>query len=189
MAKKGHPRKVNKAFVFERLIILGILLFLLGTISHTQIFFNSLIAQKEHPRKENVAQAPGSLSVPSLKINVAVTEGGIVSGNWILSDKDALYLPTSGKIGEGYNTIIYAHNTDILFGNLRNINQEDVIVLKDKKGKEFKYKVFSKEDVNPQDLRKLYSTEKNIVTLFTCDGWFDSKRLLVKARLFTETNK
>lgn len=183
MVKKRHPKKENKPSLAERLIILGILLFLLGTISHTQIFINLLISQKEHPRKEYLAQSPTSISIPSIKLEAKIKEGGIVNGNWILSDNDALFLPTSGKIGEGYNTIIYAHNTDKLFGNLRNIKQDDLVVVRDGTGKEFKYKVFSKEDVNPQDLRKLYSTEKNIVTLFTCDGWFDRSRLLIKARI------
>ena len=69
-------------------------------------------------------------------------------------------MPTSGKIGEGFNTIMYAHNTDKLFGSLRNIKQDDLVILRDRTGKEFKYKVFSIENVDPQDLRKLYSTEK-----------------------------
>ena len=183
MVKKRNPKKENKPSLWEKLIILGVLLFLLGTLSHTQIFINSLISQKEHPRKEYAAQSPASISIPSIKLETKVIEGGIVNGNWILSDTDALFLPTSGKIGEGFNTIVYAHNTDKLFGSLRNIKQDDLVILRDRTGKEFKYKVFSIENVDPQDLRKLYSTEKNIISLFTCDGWFDQSRLLVKAKL------
>lgn len=183
MVRKKLSEKGNKPSLPEKLIILGILLFLLGTFSHTQIFINSLISQREQPRKEYLAQSPASVSISSIKLETKVIEGGIVNGNWILSDDSALFLPTSGRIGEGYNTIIYAHNTDKLFGNLRNIKQDDVIFLKDLQGRTFKYKVFLKEDVDPKDLRKLYSTEKNIITLFTCDGWFDQSRLLVRARL------
>jgi len=183
MVKERNPKKENKPSLAEKLIILGILLFLLGTLSHTQIFINSIISQREHPRKEYAVQSPTSISIPSIKLETKVIEGGIVNGNWILSDDNALFLPTSGKIGEGFNTIIYAHNTDKLFGKLRNIKQADMIVVRDRTGKEFKYKVFSIENVDPQDLRKLYSTEKNIITLFTCDGWFDQSRLLVKAKL------
>lgn len=187
MVKKRDPKKENKPSLWEKLIILGTLVFLLGTLSHTQILINSIISQREHPRNQYVAQTPVLISIPSIKLETKVTEGGIVNGNWILSDNDALFLPTSGKIGEGFNTIIYAHNTDKLFGNLRNIKQDDLVIVRDRTGKEFKYKVFSKADVDPQDLRKLYSTEKNIITLFTCDGWFDESRFLVKAKLTGNT--
>ncbi len=184
---KKRAKQANKHPFVEKLIALGILLFLLGTITHLQIFTNALISQREQPKKVYVAQDPSSISIPSVRINVKVDEGGIASGNWILSSDKALYLPTSGKIGEGYNTIIYAHDTNNLFGPLLWVKKGDLILLTDRKGKEFKYKIFSTEEVDPKDLSKLYSTEKNIVTLFTCDGWFDEKRLLVKAKLLQKS--
>ncbi len=188
MVKERNSKKENKPSLAEKLIILGILLFLLGTITHTQIYFNALISQREHPKNQYVVQAPVSISIPSVKLDINVDEGGIINGNWVLSDKNALFLPTSGKIGEGYNTIIYAHNTDKLFGSLKKINLGDIIILKDREGKKFSYRIVYKNQVDPHDLRKLYSPEKNIVTLFTCDGWFDEKRLLVKGRLVGEKN-
>lgn len=178
--KKKLPRKSK--IVAKALIAFGILLFLLGTFTHAHLYYRFIVTQKEKPIK-SVSQTPSKLSIPSHKLDLNIVQGGIVSGEWVLSNTNALYLPTSGKIGEGYNTIIYAHNTKQLFGDLEKLAIGDIILITDNQGKEFEYTVFSREEVKPTDLKKLYSDEKNIVTLFTCDGWLDSQRLVVKARL------
>lgn len=183
MARKNSSKKANNPTVSDRLIILGILIFTLGTLSNFQIFYNSLRTVQEAPVEVLVGQFPSDIEISSLNLKAKIIQGGFINGEWILSDDKALYLPTSGKIGEGFNTILYAHNKSNLFGSLKAINEGDLITIKDNKGKQFSYKVFSKENVDSKDLRKLYSDEKDIITLFTCDGWFDQERLLVKARL------
>ncbi len=186
MATKKRPQKKqsNKNFAFF-LIFFGILLFSLGTLGHVKIFFNSLFLNyKEQPRVEISVNSPDSIFIPSIGLNLGVIQGGVRNREWILSDDKALYLPTSGKIGEGYNTIIYAHSREKLFGKLEKVKVGDVIDIIDSKGQNFGYRVFNIESVDPTDIDKLYSKDKDIVTLFTCDGWFDEKRLLVRAKLF-----
>ena len=138
---------------------------------------------RERPVATVSQNVPTKLSIPAQNISVNVDEGGIINGEWVLSNTDAFYLPTSGKLGEGYNTIIYAHNTAKLFGRLTNIRQGQEILIKDKTGKIYKYIVVSVREINPSDLKKLYSTQKNILTLFTCSGWADTKRTIVRAIL------
>lgn len=188
MARKKTQKSRDKSDFAFKLIVLGILLFLLGTINHIQIFVNSvLLSYKEVPKKEIVVQNPKKILIPKVGIEAEVVEGGILNRQWILSDTKALYLPTSGKIGEGYNSIIYAHNTSRLFADLKNIKKDDLINVRDNADKDFVYRVYSVEKINPNDIRKLYSKEKNILTLFTCDGWFDKERLLVRAKLTLST--
>ncbi len=182
MAKrKKYVRKRNSTLPLL-LVIFGLLFFLLGTLTHAHIYYRFTLSQSERPIGF-VFQAPVLLKIPSVGMVVNVDQGGIVAGEWVLSKTDALYLPTSGKVGEGYNTIIYAHNTPRLFGKLNEVSYGDEIFVKDNEGREFAYRVFAKEEVNPTDLAELYSKEKDIITLFTCDGWFDSKRLVVRAKL------
>lgn len=182
MARKKQKKRANKIYL-KLLIAFGILLFLLGSITQTQIYYNTKIALSERPKySDEKIPVPTSLSIPKQKLNIKVEQGGIVSGKWVLSKTNALYLPTSGGLGEGFNTIIYAHNTRDLFGKLKKSAKGDLIVLSDKAGKEYRYKIYSIEDVDPSDLRKLYSTQKDIVTLFTCDGWADKSRLVVRAQ-------
>jgi LPXTG-site transpeptidase (sortase) family protein len=179
--RKLDPRNNNR--LYYAIIALGLLLFLLGTFTQTQVYSRLLFNVREKPRLEYSPQAPVSISIPSAEIDARIIEGGIVHGNWILSDFAALYLPTSGKVGEGYNTIIYAHNSEELFGSLEKVKLGDVIVLANAAGRQFVYRITSRENIEPWDLKKLYSEEKNVITLFTCDGWFDSERLLVRAKL------
>ena len=139
------------------------------------------------PKKQAQSDMPVAVIVPAVKMYVSITQGGISNGNWILSDNSALYLPTSGRVGEGYNTIIYAHNTNNLFGPLKWVNIGDSILLKDSEGRMLEYKIYEKKDIQPYDLKGLYSKEANIVTLFTCDGWFDDVRLLVRGKLISSS--
>ena len=48
-------------------------------------------------------------------------------------------------------------------------------------GKTYIYKVYSLEYIKPSQIEKIDTNKKNTITLFTCDGWFDEKRLVVKA--------
>jgi LPXTG-site transpeptidase (sortase) family protein len=143
--------------------------------------------QSEAPKNIQTGQDPRLIVIPKASIEVNVIQGGIVGREWILSDKNALYLPSSGRIGEGYNTIIYAHNREGLFKDLKKLKKEDLILVKDNKENIATYKIYSVENIDPKDIDKLYSKEKDILTLFTCDGWFDRERLLVRARLMNIT--
>lgn len=183
--RNTKTRKISNHMIsFPRaLIFIGIVLIGLGLFTHTQLFFKYRMLQREKPVVNMSLQAPAALSIPSIGINVNVDEGGIVNGEWVLANENALYLPTSGKLGEGFNTIIYAHNTPKLFGKLASIKKGNEIIMRDKSGKHYKYKVFEVENVDPKDLKKLYSTQKNIITLFTCSGWADTSRTVVRAKL------
>ncbi len=180
--KKQQSQQKNNT-IAKALIALGILLILLGAATHTEIYYRYQITQKERPIVHISGNIPHEIIIPTAKIDINVDQGGIVNGEWVLSNTVALYLPTSGFLGEGYNTIIYAHNTTKLFGKLRQAKVGDLINMKDQHGTVYDYQIISKEDVDPGDLKKLYSQDKNIVTLFTCDGWADKSRLLIKARL------
>lgn len=126
---------------------------------------------------------PKFISIPSAKINAEVASGGYKDNKWILDDNYVLFLPTSAKLGEGGNTILYAHNREGLFGNLKKASYGDVIVLSDANGKKYKYSIYSIEWIKPYETEKINTYEKDTITLFTCDGWFDEKRLVVKAKI------
>ncbi len=175
--RKKQPKKQSLPTF---LLWFGIIIFILGT---TLKFAPQLFPHSQpYPPLKTDYSAPKKLTIPTLKIDTAVSEGGIVDGNWVLTDDSALFLPTSGRLGEGFNTIIYAHKREGLFLNLKNILAGDQIWLEDQTGKSFMYKVFWKEEINPTDVAKLKSDIPDSLTLFTCDGWFDEARLLVRAK-------
>lgn len=132
--------------------------------------------------KEQVYTFPQRIIIPDIKVNAHVIEGGFVKGQWILSDTDALYVPSSGKVGEGYNTIIYAHKRPGLFVDLGKVKKGTKIYVQDMNGKMLAYTVYSIENVLPESVDSLQTFVPNTVTLFTCDGIFDTSRRLVKAK-------
>src|SRR3989304_7985927 len=184
MEEKNSSKKAN-LLLAKILFIIGASILLLSIFSSYKL---SSSKTSEVFQRINDPGAPVSIEIPTIKTYAKITKGGVVNGEWILSDSYALYLPTSGKINEGFNTIIYAHNTDKLFGKLKDIKIGDKIIVKNEKGETFNYSVFLREDINAKDLKKLYSDNKNVLTLFTCDGWADTSRLLVRANLDTAPN-
>ena len=128
---------------------------------------------------------PEWISIKNRDITVEVTAGGYEDGKWILDGNYVLYLPTSDKLGQGGNTILYAHNREKLFGNLKNVSIGDTVLLGDSHGKIYAYKVYSREYIKPYEVEKINTDKRNTVTLFTCDGWFDEERLVVKAEIIS----
>lgn len=163
-------------------IVLGLILIIVGIFSFSK--YNSLSLPLS---KSSIALAaseplwPKWINIAKSNITAQVTAGGITNGKWILDDNFALYLPTSGKLGEGGNTILYAHTRERLFGSLKKTTIGDIIILGDANGKIYNYKVYSIEYIKPNQVEKIETDLKDTVTLFTCDGWFDEDRLVVKA--------
>jgi len=182
MAQRKSSKATSVDFFNGVLIGAGILIFLFGTF-----FKISLPSATNLPRevKFEVPQAswPKKLMISRINVNVPIIVGGIVKGEWILNDNTAFYLPTSGRLNEGFNTVIYAHRLPNLFASLGQIKPGDLIEVFDQNDKKFVYKVFAVESVKPNDLDKIKSRVKNSLTMFTCDGWLDQTRLVVKAKM------
>ena len=170
------------------LIIAGIFFITIGAFSLVRYQSLSLPLSKSSSNFSDVLASattswPKFVSVPKGKIYAQIATGGYKYGKWILDDDFVLYLPTSDKLGQGGNTILYAHSREKLFGNLKNASLGDQIILGDASGKMYSYKIYSVEYIKPYQVEKINTNTKDTVTLFTCDGWFDEKRLVVKAKI------
>lgn len=168
------------------LIIIGLILLTISLFWHIARYFSP---QTKASEKNQLYSQAKQISIPSININTLIAQGGIENGSWILSDDSVLVLPASGKPGEGFNTIIYAHNRPALFSDLEKIKLGDQIFIKNQKGRQFVYKVFSFEYIKPEDLNKIRSDIPDTLTLFTCDGPFDQARLIVKALMISPLAK
>ncbi|MDP2632965.1 MAG: sortase [Candidatus Curtissbacteria bacterium] len=122
---------------------------------------------------------PTSIDIDSLDIHLVVAPGVITNNVWTLYDDKVSWLSTSQTPGNG-NIIIYGHKRKGIFGNLHNIAVNDEVKVKTNKAT-YLYTVISKETILPSDTEAILS-DKNILTLYTCDGPLDQTRLLVKAR-------
>lgn len=122
---------------------------------------------------------PVSILIPSVKMNLVIAPGNIFGDNWTLFDDKISWLSTSDTPGRG-NVILYGHNRAGLFGDLKRLEIGDEIIIKDSSSKEYIYLVSEKRKVTPDDIDAIVS-DKNQLTLYTCDGAFDQKRLVVIA--------
>lgn len=127
------------------------------------------------------SQPPLRVLIPSQKIDLSIVEARVVNGLWEISETTASHGIGSANPGETGNTVVFAHARDGLFGPLRNItvNQEIYILTKDRW---YRYRVSETKLVDPNQIETIAPTKDETLTLFTCSGFLDTKRLIVVAK-------
>lgn len=132
---------------------------------------------------ENEAEAnkvPERLIIPSLDIYIEVERAELVNGYWEVFEHTAGWGEGSGVPGEPGNQVIFAHAREGMFESLKKAQQDmHVLVLTDESW--YEYKITSISEVYPGNTEFIEQTENEILTLYTCSGFQDSKRLIVVA--------
>lgn len=203
--KKAHSRLtrpfVSKLIRFtkRRRVLIGVLLVVLGLLllafPPTYTFWANRPVSGTTSRLDfgpiwidtkllGTRQAPHKtlrIIAPSVKIDLPVTEAKVVNGYWETSETTASHGMGSGNPGEEGNTVIFAHARQGLFAPLREIKPgATVYVLTDVRW--HRYQVSGVTEVAPQALEVIAPTLDETLTLFTCSGFLDSKRLVVIAK-------
>ncbi len=176
--------KVNDlpASFFLSLAFLGMCLVIFG---ESYIYFSKRILSFSTIPPTTISHSsdvPVTVHFGSAKIDLLVESGKIVNGVWQISASKATFLGTSAKPGEKGNIIIYGHNKKSIFGNLTKVKVNDIIEITTSTQKTFEYKVSSIDKVKPDDVSVVLPTNEEILTVYTCTGFLDSFRLVVKAR-------
>ena len=115
------------------------------------------------------------------RISLPVVEAGKVDGTWAISQTSANYVHESATPGTAGNIIIYAHNSDNLFGKLDKVTIGDTITVRTTDGNLHRYIVASVSWVTPGHTELLAPTTVETLTLYTCAGILDSLRIVVRA--------
>ncbi len=146
---------------------------------------NITFANSENILSKNSDQttAPTGIIIPSIHVWLPVYSASINNGNWETTNKGVSYLSGSAAIGGSGNAIFYGHDWPNLLGNLKNVRPGDTIQIISKTGDEFFYEVSTVQEVNPTDVSVLAQTTDSRVTIYTCSGFLDTKRLVVVALL------
>lgn len=100
---------------------------------------------------------------------------------WQISDARVTYLLGSARPGEAGNIILYGHNKREILGNIRALKGGEKITLTTEDGKAHIYFVKSVKEVEPTEVSLLNPTPKETLTMYTCSGFWDSKRFVVTA--------
>ena len=167
------------------LIILGIVLFF-GRNKTVEILASSF---ENEPVKieglnlepEEGEDIPEKIIIPSLSVDLPVKEAKIINGYWEVFSDSAGWGEGSGNLGKPGNQVIFAHARQGLFLPLRSIEAGDMIYVLSE-DIYFSYSVQDIKEVVPGQTEVIAPTEDETLTLYTCSGFADSKRLIVIAK-------
>ena len=166
---------VGLLFIILALFVLMFKLPVGKPIDKNPILINSKLLESK--QTENI---PVRIIIPKNDIDLKVIPAQIVNGYWELSETTASYGLGSGHPGHASNTVIFAHAREGLFYNLKNVKTGDSIYVFSK-DKWFRYKVNKITAVFPNQTEVIKPTKNETLTLYTCSGFNDEKRLIVTA--------
>jgi sortase A len=128
----------------------------------------------------------GRLEIPRLHLAVMVVQGTDTGD----LKRAAGHIPGTALPGQSGNIAIAAHR-DTFFRPLRNIRDDDTIALTTLHNT-VRYRVVSTQVVSPDDVRVLYPTRHDTLTLVTCYPFYyigsAPKRFIVRAERIAPTN-
>lgn len=131
---------------------------------------------------KNEYSIPANINIENAPVTIPVVPSKIIDGVWQVSDSFANYLDVSGKPGEGENIIIYGHNKKEIFGNLLNRDLiGEMVEITTEDNNKYYYEITEKLTVSPSEMSVVEPTDYEVLTIYTCTGFLDSKRLVIKA--------
>lgn len=186
-----------KRFLGILFIFLGIAFFLIVPISSNVSdiqdfhFYLSSVHAKESDtiridkgltnNVDEEGDLPQRILIPKSEIDLEVAAAKVKNGKWEVFEDKAGFGIGSALPGTMGNTVIFAHARKGQFLNLKNVKLGDEILIFTKEAW-YSYKISEIKEVGPRDTSVISSTNDETLTLFTCSGFADSKRLIVVAK-------
>src|SRR3990167_742412 len=124
------------------------------------------------------SQKPRRLLIPDLTIDLEVDQAPIVNGYWQVFVDKAGWGEGSGFPGAVGNQVIFAHAREGLFLPLKDVTiGQKVYILTEAAW--YEYRVEEINEVYPNQTEVIGPTDDERLTLYTCSGFADTKRLIV----------
>ena len=172
MARKT---RIKNSFKQNYLIISGLLLisvFLVWRYHQVRILsFNT----SEVAKISNIGLKPVHIKSYPIGIDVEIKPAVISKGVW------PIFPDTAGYVTNENNIIIYGHNKNDILGPLRWIKEGALVEILDNAGQTHKYEVVKTDTVEPDNLSYIFPSTSELLTIYTCTGFLDSKRFIVVA--------
>lgn len=125
---------------------------------------------------------PSKINLPSLSLDLPIEPTLLKDGKWPTSQLGVSFVKNSGTLGYPGNLIFYGHNWKNILGDLHKIKVGEKIHLNTNEGQTFNYKVSYIAVVDASDVSILADTTDERITLYTCTGFLDQKRLVIVAK-------
>lgn len=186
MATGKQPPKTSRSRHQPRFFLvsaaLGLLMILAGLYLTYQQTILSFTTPPPPQQIVNVRESPPvRIRIASGSIDLPIEVGWIRNGKWDISPKNASHLATSAHPRESGNIVVYGHNKEAIFGKLRQVKQGDLIELETAEGESHDYRVTEISQVTPKQIEVVLPTDYEVLTVYTCTGFLDSRRLIIKA--------
>jgi LPXTG-site transpeptidase (sortase) family protein len=173
-------------------IPLGISLLILGTIlvfgkplpkenPDLDYSFSQEPVKVEDFESHEKGDAPTKIIVPGLSIDLEVGEARVINGYWEVFPDKAGWGEGAGLPGENGNQVIFAHAREELFLPLKDV-EVGMKVYVTTENAWYSYRVEKIKEVFPNQIEVIKPTEDETLTLYTCSGFNDEKRLIVIAK-------
>ncbi len=141
---------------------------------------NPIVINSDLLSSKKTQSNPVRILVPKVDIDLPIVDAKIVNGYWEISETSASYGLGSGHPGEKGNMVIFAHAREGFFYNLKNTKIDDIVYVFTK-DKWHRYKVSKITQVYPDQIEVIKPTKDEVLTLYTCTGFNDEKRLIITA--------
>jgi LPXTG-site transpeptidase (sortase) family protein len=170
------------------LVLVGVgLIALMVFATYRYFHFNSLsldtklVDEYANQQEDTTPWASPTHIVIQDLIDTPIETQVLVHGHWTISPTVASFLAQSAKPGEDGNIVIYGHNKRSIFKNLVNVKPDQLITITTEDGAEHTYKVSATYEVDPNQIQYIEPTRTETLTLYTCSGFLDKKRFIVRA--------
>lgn len=140
-----------------------------------------LLSQYVSQEVEGAHKRPVHIKIPWF-VDVSISQQVLVDNKWTIAEKEASHLSNSARPGEAGNIILYGHNTREILGNIRALKGNEIITLTSADGTNHQYQVEKIIEVNPNQVEYLLPTKEEVLTIYTCSGFMDQKRFIVRAK-------
>ncbi|MDP3987986.1 MAG: sortase [Candidatus Levybacteria bacterium] len=185
--RRARGKKIVKNKKSVKSFIVGVVFFALSVYllfnfpqlkapaNNNPIKIDSRLITSEHKN-----HPPVRILIPNEKIDLPVVEAKLVAGFWEVSENSASHGVGSANPGEKGNIVIFAHARQGLFYNLKDVKEGETVYLFTKDNWR-KYKISKITSVYPNQTETIAPTKEETLTIYTCTGFYDEKRLIVKA--------
>jgi LPXTG-site transpeptidase (sortase) family protein len=177
---------------FQPKLVLGVTLVVLGvvfmsgkikpSVVQSSTFASEPVEVSGFTLSENEeAKSPQRVIIPDLDIDLSVKPARLIDGYWEVFPDSAGWGEGSGAPGQPGNQVIFAHAREGLFRPLKDARiGMKIYVLTESEW--FLYEVSDIKEVLPNQAEVIKPTEDERLTLYTCSGFADTKRLIVTAK-------
>ncbi|HNQ16638.1 MAG TPA: sortase [Candidatus Woesebacteria bacterium] len=183
--KKKSVKKNSRQYLPAVLVLLGSILLCVSILHQVWRLrallpnFQSVAEIQPVSAQRDLGQRPVAIELNGKTISIK--PGTESATGWTLDRQSAFHVEQSAYPGEAGNAIVYGHNTSNIFGSLKLLKINDLIEVTTLDGTTRNYQVFDVTTVPPDENGYLFPTNREQLTIYTCAGFLDKDRLIVRA--------